>query len=68
MKRKLLEYKLNDSCPVKKEFLYVCDDHVVASPIDGTVEELKEILGVKVVLRCDSLGRHLNKMDADLHI
>lgn len=53
----LVEPVLSDDYPVFCGYLYVCDDRVVTSDIEGTVRELKKHVNCKEVRRCDILGR-----------
>lgn len=50
---------LSDDYPVYWDYLYVCDETVCRSPINGTVKDLKRVTGAREVKNCDMLGREL---------
>lgn len=55
------ERELPNDYPVFFDYFYVVDGKPVRSPIQGKIKDLKKELGVKVINRCDIVGRNLHK-------
>lgn len=53
------EKELSDDYPVYPGYVYVVDEVVRVSEIQGTVMQLKQYLGAKTVKNCDIFGRGL---------
>jgi hypothetical protein len=56
---------LEDNYPVYFDYLYIADDKIVKSPIQGTIKDLKKILekdkiSCKIMSSCDIVGRQIN--------
>lgn len=56
------ETVLEDDYPVFAGYAYVADGRPIESPVQGTVQTLKQAVNAKEIRRCDIVGRML---DAD---